>query len=99
VDNTEKLQITQEGFETLCLWARNIALLPLEEWDEALEKAESIGYIINPTLYREFIYSKKALFIRRLIKAAIPLKKLILEAQPLAKAELFPMTTTTEERT
>jgi hypothetical protein len=81
-------QLTKEGFEILCLWARNIAMLPLEEWKEAFELADNSMHIVDPTLYREFLYSEKAQLIVKMIDAALPLKKLVLEAQPLAQAEM-----------
>jgi hypothetical protein len=82
------VETTAGGFEILCLWARNIAMLPLEDWDRTFEKAESIGHIVDPTLYRSYIYSDKAKVIRKLIRAAIPLKQAVMEAQAVVLAEI-----------
>ena len=84
----DPVELTKEGFEILCLWSRNIAMLPLEEWDASFERAESVGAILDPTLFRKYLYSEKAALIRKLIQAAIPLKQLILEAQPLVLREI-----------
>ena len=84
----DPVELTKEGFEILCLWSRNIAMLPLEDWDAAFERAESVGPIFDPTLFIKYMHSEKAVFIRKLIRAAIPLKQLILEAQPLVLREI-----------
>jgi len=81
-------QLTQEGFEILCLWARNIAMLPLEEWLAALDHAETVGPILDPTLYRDYLYSDKPKVIRELIEAGITIKAAVIRAQPLAKKEI-----------
>lgn len=81
-------ELTREGFEILCLWSRNIAMLPLEDWKAAFVNANTTAPILDPTLYRDFIYSEKAQFLVKLIDAALPLKKLVLEAQPLVLEEL-----------
>lgn len=86
--DAEIIETMKEGFEILCTWSRNIAMLPLEDWDAAFERSESVGHILDPTLYRDYLYSDKAKTIRAIIKAAIPLKQEILKAQPLALAEM-----------
>lgn len=84
----DPVQTMKEGFEILCMWSRNIAMLPLEDWDKAFERAESVAGIIDPTLFREYLYSDKDKVIREIIRAAIPLKAAVMKAQPIAREEL-----------
>jgi hypothetical protein len=79
--DTEASRVTAEGFEFLCSQCAVIALLPLEDWLAALNRAESVAPVINPTLYRDYEYSNKAQFIKKLIGAAIPVKRLVIEMQ------------------
>jgi len=88
ITDKKAVELTQEGFEILCLWARNIAMLPLNEWLEALDHAETVGPFLDPTLYRDYIYSEKPKVIRELIEAGITLKAAVLKAQPLALKEI-----------
>ena len=97
MNDAEAKQTMQQGFEILCLWSRSIAMLPLEDWWNALERAESVGPILDPTLYREYLYSEKAKIIKKLIEAAIPLKSVVLQAQPECLKE-FGETSVSEAR-
>ena len=72
-----------EGYETMCLWSRNIAMLPLEDWRQALDRAETLGPIMDPTLYREYLYSDKAKALREILDACIKLKAVVMKYQPL----------------
>lgn len=85
MSDKEIKETMQEGFGILQMLARNIAMLPLEDWDAAFDKAEAVGAILDPTLYRNYLYSKQAPVIRKLIKAAMTLKAVVVEAQPLAR--------------
>jgi hypothetical protein len=78
----------KEGFGELLTWARIIAMLPLEEWLNLLNRAESIGPIVDPTLFREYIYSDKPKILKSIIEAAIPLKRAVLAAQPAVVKEI-----------
>lgn len=71
----------EKGFEFLLVRSRNIAVLPLEEWKEALNRAENLGMILDPTLYREYISSRKPEILKSIINAAIPLKHAVMNAQ------------------
>jgi hypothetical protein len=77
----EAAAVTQQGFEILCMWSRNIAMLPLEDWLEALNRAETIAPIIDPTLYIHYQQSAKAHIIKKLIELAIPLKQHVIASQ------------------
>ena len=84
MDDRELSETMQDGFELLCMFSRNIALLPLEDWLRALNKAETVGAILDPTLYRKYLWSDKAKVLKELIEAAIPLKKTVLASQEVA---------------
>ena len=71
-----------EGFEFLCNQARLIAMLPLEEWRSALNRAESIGPFIDPTLFIQYNNSSKPRILKDVIDAAIALKRVVLKHQP-----------------
>ena len=81
----EAVQSTIEGYEFLCSQARMIAMLPLEDWLTAINRAEAIGPMLDPTLYREYRDSFKGAIIKELIEAAIVLKAAVLRAQARRK--------------
>lgn len=72
-----------EGWNILISQARIIAMLPLEEWLQAFERAETLGPILDPTLYRDYIYDpdEKGELLKELIRSAIPLKREIRKLQ------------------
>lgn len=78
----------QDGFEMLLGWSRLIAILPLEEWREALDRAESIAPFTDPTLMQKYIGSDKPKILKSIIDAAIPLKRAVLAAQPAVAKEM-----------
>lgn len=71
----------KQSYELLCMFARNIAMLPLEQWLNDLNRAESVGVIVDPTLMRSYLRSGKGDIIKSIIEAAIPLKRAVLDAQ------------------
>ncbi|CAN5389654.1 hypothetical protein BH09PLA1_BH09PLA1_26040 [soil metagenome] len=87
MNNAEAGELMKEGFELLCNWSRMIAMLPLEDWQRALDHAETVGPIVDPTLMREYLYSDKPAVIKSLLDAAIPLKRAVLKAQPVVLRE------------
>ena len=87
----ETLEEMTLGFETLAAWSRNIALLPLEEWQAALDRAETVVPFLDPTLYRDYLYSEKAAILRRLIAAALPLKRVVVESQAAVQENITAM--------
>jgi hypothetical protein len=86
VKDAEAVKVTTDGLEMLAMWCRNISMLPLEEWQEAFNKAETVAPLLDPTLYREYISSGKSQVIKELIRLAIPLKHAVLKAQSTLKA-------------
>jgi hypothetical protein len=71
-----------QGSEMLCLWSFKIALLPLEKWRRALNQAEKIAVAVGPALYREYCYLENAEAMKKLVEAALVLKKVVLEVGP-----------------
>lgn len=84
--NEDATKTTVEGFELLCTQARLIAMFPLEEWREAFNRAETVAPILDPTTYREYLYSKKPEIIKDIIDAAIVLKRAVMKHQPTIAA-------------
>lgn len=77
--NEEAKTVTTEGFEILCMWSRNIAMLPLEDWRDAMRKAETLVPIMNPTLCR--LFGDKAKILNEILDAAIKLKVVVMKHQ------------------
>lgn len=88
MEDAEEAQLLSEGFDLLFLWCRNIALLPVEDWIKAFEKAESLVPIIHSTLYQKYVFSEKAKFLKELISTALSVKEIVLKMQPLIETEL-----------
>ena len=82
LSDLEALDVLQAGYQMLLTWSRNIAMLPLEEWQSQLDRAETLGPILDPTLYRKYLYSDKPDILKSILSAAIPLKHAVLSAQP-----------------
>ena len=79
----ETMEAMHGGWNILISQAKIIATLPLEEWLEAFERAETLGPILDPTLYREYIYDpeEKGELLKDLIRSAVPLKREIQKLQ------------------
>jgi hypothetical protein len=77
-----------EGFGIICQQAKVISLFPIEEWLGALDIAESIAPILDPTLYRRYIYSEKPDVLKKILRAALALKIAMAEAQPAVLREI-----------
>jgi len=63
-----KAEDYKAGFDMTMNMARMVQVMPTAEMLEALEYAEAFGPIIDPTLYREYLYSDGA-DIKRIIKS------------------------------
>ncbi len=88
LSDEEAVIALKAGYEMLAVWSRNIAMLPLEEWLVQLNRAESLGAVLDPTLFNKYLHSDKAKTIKSLITAAIPLKKIVMEAQDMMRKEI-----------
>jgi hypothetical protein len=75
-------KITIQGFELLCAHSKMLAILPLEDWLKALNQAEIIAPVVDPTLYLKYRNSLKAELIKELLEAAIPLKRVVEKWKP-----------------
>lgn len=81
----EAIQATQDGWTIVFQQGAMIALMPIELWLDAFEKADTIAPITDPTLYREYLYSGKGELIKDILRAALTFKQAILKAQKEAK--------------
>ncbi len=82
MNDQEAIRTLIDGFDILCNQAKIITMFPIEEWLETLEKGETIAPYIDPTLYRQYIYSRKPELLKKVLKAALELKRTMLEMQP-----------------
>ncbi len=69
------------GFDVLMSQVRIIGMLPVERWLEELEHSESVAPILDPTLYRNYLYSGKGDVIKKILRAALELKRTLEECQ------------------
>ena len=58
-----------------------LAELPIEKWIEELERAETLGPILDPTLYRDYLWDGKGKVIKDVLKAALHFKAAIFKAR------------------
>lgn len=76
----------KEAFEFVLRQGAMLAMLPLEDWLAGLERADAIGPILDPTLYREYLWSGRDQLTKDVLRAAIQFKAAILRAQSDVKA-------------
>lgn len=76
----------KEGMELLLSQGAIIALMPLEQWLQDLERSDAIGPILDPTLYREYLWSGRERMSKEVLSAAIHFKAAILKAQADVRA-------------
>jgi|SRR5882672_7793781 len=77
--------LTRELFEH----ANALAALDLGGWLEALERGEAVAAVVDPTLYRKYLYSKKPEALKAVLRAALALKFAVLQVQPLLIEEFM----------
>lgn len=70
-----------EGMEFLCGQGAVLAMLPMERWLRELEHAEAVGAILDPTLYRKYLWSGREGMTKDILRAAIEFKHAIQRAQ------------------
>jgi hypothetical protein len=88
VTEAESIEATKQGFEFLCRQAALIAMLPLEEWQQGFDRADTITPILDPTLYSTALASKKTEAIKEIIAASLPLKRVVEKWQSAIKEGL-----------
>lgn len=88
----QAVEATREGWDAFLAAARLIASLPLEEWLAAFERAEALGPILDPTLYRDYLHDpqRRGETLQGLFTAALPLKAAVRSAQRRAVSFVGP---------
>lgn len=81
----EAVQATQDGWTFVFQQGAMLAMMPIEEWLGAFDRADATAPILDPTLYRDYIYSGKGEIIKDILRAALTFKQAILKAQKEAK--------------
>lgn len=81
----EAVKATTDGWSFVFQQGAMLALMPIEDWLEAFDKAESIAPITDPTLYRDYLYDGKGEIIKNVLVAALNFKRAILKAQKEVK--------------
>lgn len=84
----EAVNTMVQGFNLFATHSRMIAMLPIEEWLQSLERAETLGPIVDPTLFKAYIHSERTAVLKDILHAALPLKRAVLKHQPAVKAEM-----------
>lgn len=82
MNDQEAANTMMEGFNYVCNLSRLIAMMPIEDWIKALDHSESVGFFIDPTLYKKYIFSKKPEVLKKILWAALELKRTVQEVQP-----------------
>ena len=82
MDDQEAIETLMAGFDVVCQNARMIAMMPIEDWLEALEKGEAIAPFVDPSLYLRYVYSKKPEALKKVLRAALDLKRAVQSIQP-----------------
>lgn len=82
MSDDEAIRTLTEGWDLLMNYSRLIALLPIDDWLEALEKAETVAPFVDPTMYRSYLYSGKSDVIKKIMRSALELKRTMEEIQP-----------------
>lgn len=80
------LETMKLGWDLMCNQARIIAMLPLEDWLAAMNKADTIGSILDPTLWMKA--HEKMDKIKSIVEAALVLKQAVMKLQPELKKEI-----------
>jgi hypothetical protein len=71
----------RRGVEFLMTQGAMLAMLPMEKWLEELNHSETIAPFLDPTLYRDYIYSGRDNLIKGVLEAGIGFKRAIKKAQ------------------
>lgn len=71
----------KEGAELLMQQGAMLALMPIEKWLADLHHADAIAPILDPTLYRDYIQSRRDEMLKEVLTGALHFKKAIQKAQ------------------
>lgn len=86
LSDSETLDLTRQGWDFVFRQGAMIALMPIEDWLTALDRAETVGPILDPTLYRDYLQSGKGEVIKDVLHAALAFKRVIVAAQEKVKS-------------
>lgn len=87
MSDRQAVQDLQDGWSFVMSQGAMIALFPIEDWLEALERAETVGPILDPTLFRDYLYCGKGPIIKDVLRAALTLKQAVVKAQQQITAD------------
>ena len=79
--DSEAMETTRQGWDFVLHQGAMLAMMPIEDWLEAFSRAETLGPLVDPTLYREYLYSGKGEIIKDVLGAALVFKRAIVKAQ------------------
>lgn len=88
-DYQAKLQARTEQYERLLAMAFRIAEFPVDQWLMELDRADAIAPIVDPTLYRDYIYSNKSKILNKILRAALEMKRTVEDVRPLVMEEFM----------
>lgn len=77
----------KEGSEFLITQGALIAMMPIQEWLDDLDHSESVAAILDPTLFRDYLYSPKPEALKEVLRAALGFKAAIQKLQEKAAAD------------
>jgi hypothetical protein len=78
----DRVDELKAGYELVLSYSKTIALFPIDKWLEEINHAECFGHILDPTLYREYIWSDKPKILKEILEAALVLKRTVEKLQP-----------------
>lgn len=71
----------KSGVEMVMTQGSLIAMFPVEKWLADLERQDTVAPILDPTAYREYLYSGRREMLLEVLGAAVALKSAIVKAQ------------------
>ena len=85
MSDEDAIKATQDGWTFVFQQGAMLAMMPIEDWLDAFDKADAIAPITDPTLYRDYLYSGRGEIIKDVLRAALIFKNAVLKAQVEAK--------------
>lgn len=77
----EAINVMTDGWSFVMQQGAMLALMPIEDWIEALDNANTLAPVLDPTLYLKSVYSDKPRLIREVLEGAMVFKRAILKVQ------------------
>jgi hypothetical protein len=69
-------------------YARAIARLPIDRWMEDIYRAESVGPVVDPSLFREYLDNPNSRIVKTILLALLEVKRVVEEAQPEIRKQI-----------